>query len=443
MQATTGFLPQTEPLTSPAPVIDKRDKRLKAGPLRWTLFLYIVLAICPIRFWPLANFCDNTFLFALNFGATKSLLAGRDIVWTMGPLAYLYFPQNLGSNLSHALLFQVAAWALLIAVFADFVFNAGFPVRNLGAFVLFFAFSTPLFWSDYLGLENLLLMALLILLLRTHQTESRIRYVGALAIAGVIPLIKLTGGMSVAGAIAGFVAVRAIGLRWRVWREAGWALIVPVGVFLAGLIGLIGSKASLTEYVKSTIEITGGFSTAMSLPGENADFVAAAVTLVLVLLYLMLLARTRRAEAVLLVFLLAIPAFVSFKHGFVRQDFHVINYFCFAAFALALISLWTPLEGSRLGLVFLVAMPYAAIWVTRVATALGPYSFAEFAATRQVQFGLRALRFDGLKADLDAESARNYPAEKRLDPEIRAVIGDSPVASLSVIYQQARRRLTD
>jgi hypothetical protein len=397
----------------------------------------VVLAVCPIRYWPLASFCDNTWLFALNYGASKSLVSGRDIAWPEGPLGYLVFPQNVGSNLSHALLFQCAVWIVLMVVFADFFFRGKFPVRNLGAFAFFFGLSAPLFWFDYLGLENLLFAAMVILLLRTHQTGDRARYAAALAIGGVIPLIKLTGGMSVAGAIVGFVAARTIQRSAEVWRDVLLAAIVPAGVFLAGLIALIGRNISLQEYVKANLELAGGYSVAMSLAGESGDFIAAAVTLALVLVYLGLLTKARAKEAALVAFVLAIPMFVSFKHGFVRQDFHIVNFFCFAAFGLALISLWTPLEGSRLGLVFLLAMPYGFVWVTRVATQIGPRAFGEISAVRQISFALRALRFGKLRADLDAESASNYPPEKRLDPEIRSIIGRDPVASLSVIYSSA------
>ena len=50
-----------------------------------------------------------------------------------------------------------------------------------------------------------------------------------------------------------------------------------------------------------------------------------------------------------------------------------------------------------------------------------------------------ALRFDRLKHRLDS-SVEDFPQELRIEPELVNLIGDSPIASLSVNYHELTGR---
>ena len=80
-------------------------------------FAYVVILLCPIRYWPVGVGEGNTWLFALNYAAAHGLVIGRDTVFPMGPLSYFIFPQNLGNNLGRALAFQLVIWVLLVVIF--------------------------------------------------------------------------------------------------------------------------------------------------------------------------------------------------------------------------------------------------------------------------------------------------------------------------------------
>ena len=92
-------------------------------------------------------------------------------------------------------MFQGALWAILIGIFTDLFYFAGVSLRNLGFFTIFFSLSAPLFWFNYMGVENLLLAGVMVLLIGARRRGGLGRYVVALVLAGVIPLIKLTGGL--------------------------------------------------------------------------------------------------------------------------------------------------------------------------------------------------------------------------------------------------------
>src|SRR5260370_15515418 len=152
---------------------------------------------------------------------------GRDLVWTAGPLGYLAFPQDLGNNLAHALILQGIVWAVLIAILADLFFRAGFKLRNLTLFTVFFAMSAPLYWFNYMGLENLLLMGALLLLVVERSSGGLPRYLIALALLRIIPLIQLTRALIAGGALDGCLLDRVVSLPLKAWLPRAFASTLP------------------------------------------------------------------------------------------------------------------------------------------------------------------------------------------------------------------------
>ena len=117
------------------------------------LFLYVLIILAPFSFSPAYPSADNSWEFALNWGAAHGLALGRDLVWTTGPLWYLAFPFDIGNNLAHGLTFQWMEWAALAAIFADLFFVCEFATVNLAVFAVFFGLSAPLYATSS-GPEN-------------------------------------------------------------------------------------------------------------------------------------------------------------------------------------------------------------------------------------------------------------------------------------------------
>lgn len=407
--------------------------------VRALLFLYLVLVVCPVRYWAIGNDWDNTWVFALNYAAAQGLAHGRDVVWNTGPLGHLVFPQDIGSNLSQALVFQTALWLMLIAVLADLCFRSGILLRNLAPFSIMFGLSAPLFWFNRVGLENLLLAAALILLVVNRWRGGMARYVAALVFIGLTPLIKLTATIIGAGALAGFLVERAIALRRHVWPLVALAVVIPLAV--TGLVWwlTVPSLDALSTYLHANMDIAGTYSVAMSYPGPRIELVVAMGTTALLGGLLALEAFDNPRAAIFLGLLLAIPMFVSFKHGFVRHDIHFINFVCFVALAIGLFFLQP--EGSARGRLTRLALvlPFLILWQEFVPRHLGyRAAAAESSGLRATRLAWRALSgFASLRAELHAEAERGFPPERLLERDIRTIIGDAPVASLSVVFAGA------
>ncbi|MEO8594149.1 MAG: hypothetical protein ABI759_12585 [Candidatus Solibacter sp.] len=399
--------------------------------VRLALYLFSVVLACPIRYWPMGRDVDSTWRFALNFAAAHGLLAGRDIVFTYGPLGYLVFPEDMGGNLIAGLTFQTILWAVMAAILFDLFFRAGLRVRNLALFVICFALAVPLFWFNFGGGENLVLAGAFLLIVLYRQRGSGLRYAAALVMIGLLPLLKLTAGMVGFAALAGFAAARMLEQGRKALPLVAATAILPAAVAVALCLASLRSAATFLSYLSGSGELTSGYSAAMSVPGPPLELWAALAAAAL--LGLLLYWQASLAMARFYALLLAIPLFVSFKHGFVRQDMHVINYFCFAALAAALLALGASLERRKLPCLALFLLIPLTLYFSRV-PALGLIPpVAEMAGLGTAHMLANAIPFHELRARL-ASAPNDYPAAQRLEPEMVALIGNAPVASLSIVY---------
>lgn len=403
--------------------------------VRAALFALCALVVCPVRIWGPIGGVDSTWVFALNWAAAHGLAFGRDVVFTSGPLAWLSFPQPVGDNLARGVLFQSFVWVVLAGVLADLFFRSGVSLRNLALFTAMLALSAPLYWFDYIGLPNLLIAAAAVLLTNFRLRGERWRYAGALVIMGIVPLLKLTGGMVAAGLLAGFLVDHAIRLRSRAAKDILAGLLIPPAVFLASCWLLFPSAGAIARYIKESLDLASGYSSAMSLAGDRFAFGAALeVSLVL---GGFLITGVRGEMRRFLVALFALPLFLSFKHGFVRQDMHELNFFCFVALALALSALALNADRRRIGLPLILLFGYGLIWLEYMNAQGDPDALREATGISSAQMLSSAVHLDQSREELVAQSGRSCDVLARTDPAIRAMIGQAPVASLSAIYDGA------
>src|ERR1019366_5581571 len=180
---------------------------------------FVVLAAWPIRYWPLIDNLDGTWVFVLNYAAAHGLKVGSDVFFTYGPLAYLTFPQAFGSNLAQGLIFQACLWLLLARELECLFFRSNLPLRNLALFSFFIALSTPLYCFNFGGVENLILLITLVELYLYRLRGSFRHYMFALVFIGITSLIKLSACLMAAAGLAGFLTDRVIQDGWKAKRE--------------------------------------------------------------------------------------------------------------------------------------------------------------------------------------------------------------------------------
>jgi hypothetical protein len=410
--------------------------------LRLLLYAYVVLITCPIRYWPLQAGIDQSWRFALNYASSQGSAVASKIVFMMGPLFYLISPQNIGDNLAQGLLFQAGLWLVLATIFTDVFFWAGFPLRNLALFSFCLALATQLFWFNYVGTDDLMLTGALLLIVVFYLRGSLVRYLGALTLVGALPMFKLSAAMVGLSALAGFLVERAVDRRWKALTDAAYIVAVPAVVTTALCFCVMPSLQSVLYYLRGSVQVIGGYSSAASLPGPDIVFVSAFEALAVLAVFLGFQAASAPRLARFYVLLLALPVFFSFKHGFVRNDTHALLFFCFIALALALVSLTLKLDKTGASWVVPLALVFFMIWQDNVSfgSILGLHHPT---GARAAWMLWGALRFDNLKHRLD-DSITSFPERSRIEPELAKLIGDSSVASLSADFTNlaaARMRL--
>lgn len=402
--------------------------------MRWLLFLYVTVVACPIRFWMIRDSdLDYTWVFALNYGAAHGMRFGRDLQWTTGPLGYLTFPQNIGHNAIQGLLFQAGLWAVLIISFVALFLHSGIPLRRLALFALAVGCASPLFWF-FRNTEPLFLMAALILLVMVRFQGGTVRYLTALVIIGIIPLIKLSGGLHAALALSGFLVDRLMLLRWRAWRDVVLAFSLPTVTAAAVLWLTIPSWDALRKFARGSIDLLSGYN-AMTEVGPQWELVAALVLLVAIVV---LVCVTVNGQALRFFILLLGPSLLfRIKHGFVRQDEHIVNFFCFAILALGLFALYTDFVGWRkylalavIVLPFAICLPHLVSYQNVLADASG------LRAIRAMWLAWRSATAGQSLAEQKAAMGSMAPGLS-VEPEILAIVKDSTVAFLSYSYSAA------
>jgi len=422
--------------------------------LRILLFAYVVLVASPLRFWLIrADDLDYTWVFALNLGAAHGLAFGRDLVWSNGPFGFLTFPQNIGHNLPIALLFQTSVWVLLASAYFELFFRTAIPLARLFLFSVCVGLASPLFWFNR-NAEDVLVAGVLTLLVMvrfdhqpaaSHGVNDSLaganlrRYLTALALTGILALIKTSGGIHAALALGGFLTDRIITLRRAAWREVLLAALVPAACFVIGLAITLPSLQAFPSYLHESWDLASGVGASASFGGSAAEL-AAALLVVLAILFLIWLQRDSRVARFYLLFLIA-PLIFALKHGFYRQDEHITNFFCFAALAIGLISLYASFSGWRTSAVVALVTPVPIMCLLITLPHLVSYENVLGDVS-----GLRVIRSMAL-AFRSATHAQTPSSQRALmgalaprplvEPELRAILGDSPVSVLSLSYSPA------
>lgn len=279
---------------------------------------------------------DAAWIFGLNEAVGQGLTFGEDIAFTLGPYASVY---SRSYHPGTANLMMLASLYLAISYW----FALKCATRMADVVV------APLALLAILGLciyPEMLLMSYPILVglairqhVAGHATPVNVTKCAALvAPFGLLPLIK------VSTLFLSFGFALLISAWYTVRRSTGLAM-TALGVPVVALLGfwfVAGQPvSSLATYLKLAIEVTGGYTEAMSTAGNGWEVVAYLVSSAVVFVAVMW-AASEPVDRVFLGVLFALPLTLAAKAGFVRHDGHAL----IASSTLALIGLLTLVVGN-------------------------------------------------------------------------------------------------
>jgi hypothetical protein len=315
---------------------------------------------------PTAVGLDESWRIGLTLAAMHGLRFGQDVVFTFGPLGYALQgvpePSLAGPT--------AAVTALLAAVAALGVWTAaggrgGAPLKlAFVAVAVFFATNVSLDYAAFLGVVALLA--------RAGRFPRAAPYaglvVGAVGAVGLLSKYTLGADALAAGAAVWVVAaVRGPSRRRRAAVTAAAIAFAITGLALATAFGF--SPAALSAYLRGAAAISAGYSGGMALAGPRVEVAVALAAAAAVLALAVAAVRERKPEPAVLA---AVVLFLAWKHGFVRQDGHILYFFGTVA-ALA------PLLGSTLR-----GKPAAVLGVPAAAVALVALLWAQSRVMHQI-----------------------------------------------------------
>jgi hypothetical protein len=292
----------------------------RTGVLRWLLFLTVAcvaLTSVPDAPRPCGTGLDPSWMLGLNLAHAQGLVAGRDIVFTYGPLGYLVHPEPAGGAPWLALFYRAGLYLLGIAA--------------LWRLVLVLESKAAAFWTSLiLGLavvldplreENQVAVTVVVLALLVLVDRSRWRPAGLAVLGfatGLAVMVKWNQG---AEGLALFAAVLAAAIfqtqrlgRRRVLLAACVLPLSVVTLFVAST----GSLLALGPYVRYGWEIASGYSEAMGIPGPLWQAALACATIAAGFLAVLFVAGDLRS--LLPGFAPALmAAYFAFKHAMTRQ----------------------------------------------------------------------------------------------------------------------------
>jgi len=251
------------------------------------------------------------------------MVAGRDIVFTYGPLGYLTYPDPVCGTPILALLYRIGLYFVSLAALCRLVRLEQSKVAAFWTAVLLgLAVVLDPLPEQSQGIIAIIAVALLVLVDRSNWRLVELSLLAVLAALEF--LVKLDQGVEGVAIFLAVMAAAAMESRPLDSRARRLWLAVP-GVLPLSIAILFwlstGSLLSLAGYVRSGWEVASGYSEAMGLPGPLWQPALAGAMIAASFAAVLLTAGDLRALLPGLTPAL-IVAFFAFKHAMVRQDAH-------------------------------------------------------------------------------------------------------------------------
>jgi hypothetical protein len=280
----------------------------------------VLSAIFPLHMGVISESLDGSWVSALVYARESNLQFGTQIIFTGGPLSYLY-----NNQFSSPLIYERFCMVFILSVFfaSFFWIVLTRSTSNLTACLIFFPFLTILMKDPiYIGVP--LCASLALTVLREGMQRWGFLVLGASA-AAVATLAKFSVfPMAVGGFLLADIAALAS-------RRSPFSLI---GYFLAlsGIFWWLSPPdTSFLAYMQTSLDVASGYAEAMNVTGPLYELAIAVVmsACILALVSLAELENFRRHGTPALVaasrsLIAAIYIFLCMKMGFVRHDAHPI-----------------------------------------------------------------------------------------------------------------------
>lgn len=292
---------------------------------RTLLVLTVLLVFIPL--YPLMPGVggDYSWMFGMNQAVVEKFVFGKDVVFPLGPYASVY-TKTYHPGTDHLMLLG----GLILGIFNSIILLKLTKHKSIVWHILFIAFfSAGMFSRDVLLFMYPLLLALYIFeITPLHNNAPRLNFQAKVVCAflfiplGLLLLIK--GSLLVL--ILGVTGMTAL-LFWirNMKKLAVTICVIPV---LSTMFFAWVAKQPITGlfyYIKGMLDVTSGYTEAMSVNGRTAELVLYLLT-AMMFVYFSYKAKHKPLDLRLfLTTYISLYLFISFKAGFARHDSHALT----------------------------------------------------------------------------------------------------------------------
>lgn len=313
---------------TPAPPTTDRSTPLRLRNGVWWLLQSIVLvglvgAIVPILPDMPTSGLDPSWRMAMNRAVAEGMDIGRDLAFSVGPYASVY------SGEYHPATDRLAmgASSYLALSFCLALLVIGWRDRRLAGLALL---AVTLAAAVHPQDSRLMAYPLLVGVFAIFGSSSRRAQDWSRSLLSTALLFAPLGLLAtVKGSFATLcVLVVALGATRYLAQRMPWhalaAALVPALSLLLFWIAAGQDPAGIPHYFRAMVEVTSGYSEAMSIPGRMADIVAFAIAAAWILGTIVLLPDATKRDKLFLLALFSLALLIAHKAAFVRHDGHAL-----------------------------------------------------------------------------------------------------------------------
>lgn len=270
---------------------------------------------------------DPSYQLVLEYARVHDFQFGRDIVFTFGPLGFLNTWVSQGFFPVQRILFALA-WSG-IAAWSVTCLARQMPGAMKIIFLIWFLIYSNSGWLD-LHASMVMLYGCMVLMGNIHERK----YSSLLVIVffALLALIKFTFFMA---ATVGIITCVMVHIGKRNYKTSGMILICFVSIFIT-LWVVNGQKCeNLLPWLKGSYEIVAGYNEAMAIFPKTWVLIICSIAGAMYITSIIITISSSNMEISRLgiIAVTSFYVFLSWKHGFVRADGHVMSFIFFLPLA--------------------------------------------------------------------------------------------------------------
>lgn len=275
---------------------------------------------------------DPSWEYAISYTSWEKLTYGKDIIFTYGPLGYLIHGAVINDNFWSITLFR----CFIHLVFFSIAIREIIKLFKKREWVILLIFSLGILAFYFLPKSTIATstdyaILFIFLLILPYEKLLRKKYQVILysmllgGIAGFSLMTKFSLGIATLGAGILYFGGNIIGNfkdRKNLINNIYKLSIFSITTFWSATIfldGLSKDHASIIEYLKNSWAISSGYSSAMSIVGPRFPLIYALLEIILFFIVLIQIAKNK-PNSIGYNLSLAFVTWITFKHGFIRDE---------------------------------------------------------------------------------------------------------------------------